>query len=530
MKTKITVLIICILISGLTNCILGPDGNWDFYAYHYYNGYAALHGRVGYDIMPAGIQSYFNPLLDIINYLIINTFRQYQYVVTFLQGISWGLLSFVLYLISDLLFSKVTEDRLINNALIFFATIVGATECIIVSEIGTSLNDITIAILILLSLYYLLKFAQKQKNKYIVYSGVIVGIACGLKLTSSIYIIPLVISFCLLNIKNGLKNILKDIFIYMIFVLLGFLIIDGYWMLLIYKNFGNPFFPMFNDIFKSKYYAFVNYEDYRLNNINIFKIFLYPIFWSIKNYVCEHYFFDFRHSFAYFSCIYSLIIVIKNRLKTFVFNIYDINLSILVFSVFSYLLWIKATPVVRYFIPILALTGVLISIFILNIKFLYSSRRNVILTILSLIFIFNIKYTTPNWGRLDSILEVPKLPIEENSVVFLYGKPAGYFAARQYKKVRFILLLGGNDGESSDFIPSELYFEKVDSLVKNKKKYIIMRVRRKNFERTKDEDYRKMIKNRYINAKLKCTKIRDITQNTDRYTRAENFDFCEYME
>ena len=41
--------------------------------------------------------SNFNPFLDIINYLIIRIFHNYKYVVTFIQGISWGLLAFVIY-------------------------------------------------------------------------------------------------------------------------------------------------------------------------------------------------------------------------------------------------------------------------------------------------------------------------------------------------------------------------------------------------------------------------------------------------
>jgi hypothetical protein len=48
---------------GLYSLWLGADANWDLYNYHLYNAFAWLHGKLQTDLAPAGLQSYFNPLI-----------------------------------------------------------------------------------------------------------------------------------------------------------------------------------------------------------------------------------------------------------------------------------------------------------------------------------------------------------------------------------------------------------------------------------------------------------------------------------
>lgn len=534
MRNKIIILFICIIISGIVSCYFGPDGNWDLYAYHYYNGYAVLNGKVDYNIMPAGIQSFFNPLFDIITYLIITTFHNHKYFITFIQGITWGLLTFLIYLISDLLFSTTTNDKFINNILVLFSTIIGSTECLIVAEIGTSWNDIPTSVLVLSSLYFILKFLQIPKCKYIMISGIFAGIACGCKLTAAPFLLAMILTFAIFNFKKGIKYNLKYIFLYSTFATIGFLLIDGYWMFLLCKKFGNPFFPMFNAIFKSKYYTFVNYKDYRFDIINNVEILFYPLIWTYKakNHVCEHYFFDFRHSFAYFSCIFSLILFfIKYKIRKVFSDLSKLHLFIILFSILSYLSWIETSSVARYLMPILALCGILILIIIANIKYFVKNRIFTTVLLLTLSIIINIKYSIPQWGRLSSIFEVPKLPIEDNSVVFLSGRPIAYVAANNtYKNVRFIFLYSGClDGESLDFVPSEEYYNVVDNVIKGKKKYLIKRVR-KGYNAEFSEEQRSLLENKYLKSKLKCNSMKNVVNNSDEYIRTDNFDLCIMIE
>src|SRR5262245_58134644 len=65
-----TSLLLCLLIAATISVLLGQDANWDLRNYHLYNPYAFLTGRFWTDLMPAGLQSNFNPLLDLPYYLL----------------------------------------------------------------------------------------------------------------------------------------------------------------------------------------------------------------------------------------------------------------------------------------------------------------------------------------------------------------------------------------------------------------------------------------------------------------------------
>ena len=49
---------------------------WDFANYHYYNAYAFLNNRLNYDIAPASVNTFFNPLIELPLYFLIQKFNQ----------------------------------------------------------------------------------------------------------------------------------------------------------------------------------------------------------------------------------------------------------------------------------------------------------------------------------------------------------------------------------------------------------------------------------------------------------------------
>jgi len=57
------------LLFGAWSVWFGVDANWGLYNYHLYNPFAFLRGKLAIDLAPAGLQSYFNPLLDVPYYL-----------------------------------------------------------------------------------------------------------------------------------------------------------------------------------------------------------------------------------------------------------------------------------------------------------------------------------------------------------------------------------------------------------------------------------------------------------------------------
>src|ERR1700674_1982410 len=59
-------LLAAILLAGVASVLLlRQDVNWDLQNYHFYNAWAFAHGRLGWDLAPAQVQTFHNPLLDL---------------------------------------------------------------------------------------------------------------------------------------------------------------------------------------------------------------------------------------------------------------------------------------------------------------------------------------------------------------------------------------------------------------------------------------------------------------------------------
>ena len=69
-RAAVADIIICLAAGAIVSVLLGQDANWDLRNYHLYNPFALLNSRTGIDLMPAGLQSTFNPLLDVPYYVL----------------------------------------------------------------------------------------------------------------------------------------------------------------------------------------------------------------------------------------------------------------------------------------------------------------------------------------------------------------------------------------------------------------------------------------------------------------------------
>jgi len=52
-----------LLAGAIYTWFVGEDVNWDWMNYHEYNVWAVINDRYGVDAMPAGFQTYFNPVV-----------------------------------------------------------------------------------------------------------------------------------------------------------------------------------------------------------------------------------------------------------------------------------------------------------------------------------------------------------------------------------------------------------------------------------------------------------------------------------
>jgi len=237
-----------LLAGGMLAWLTRYELTVDFVQYHYYNGFAFWNDRLGADVAPAAIPTFYNPLLDAVMYK-MHALPQGMYY--FIQGLWFGALMYVAFKIAALFFDLTTTAGKVFAAI---AVAVCATGSATWFQMGTATHEIELAVLELTAFYLLLR----DKKRFFA-AGLLLGLAAGFKLTASIYCVSTGLTLILFWKK--LDKPLKNISLFALGGLAGFLIVDAFWMVKLWNLYGNPFFPFWNGIFKSPYFPEYNYVD-----------------------------------------------------------------------------------------------------------------------------------------------------------------------------------------------------------------------------------------------------------------------------
>ena len=236
------------LLCGLWSLWRGQDSNWDLRNYHLYNGYAAVHGRLGLDLAAAQMQSYFNPMLDVLQYGLMTALP--APLAGFLMGAWHGL---VFALVAAIAWRVLADDprRALRVPWLAFA---GLFTAAFFSELGNSMGDNSTAVLVLGALALVL-FAQERAragrgaNVYWLLAGVLLGLAVAFKLTNALYAVALgVAALCA---GGRWRERLIGTAGMTLAALVCFAIVGGPWFFRVWETFGNPLFPQFNAWFRS---------------------------------------------------------------------------------------------------------------------------------------------------------------------------------------------------------------------------------------------------------------------------------------
>ncbi len=451
-----SLIILVLSISGFAiwSLLLGQDANWDFKNYHYYNPFALLSGRMAYDIAPAQQQTFLNPAVDILPFLLIKYFTPRVFGI--MIGAWHGINLWLLFLMGRELLVRINFPKASVWAAI--CALVGVKAASSVSEVGTTYHDLTLSVFILGSVYLYLRawpdFKQGTATvslRSMTFSGFLLGLAVGLKLTFALYAIGM--GLAILVVQIAILKRYRGLLPFGLAALLAFLLTAGPWMWFLWKHYGNPMFPLYNGIFQSPFYPLFNTFDSRFLPKTAWDAIIFPFNFTLAAHAGNELSFrDFRIAFLYVGTFLASAYVLTTLLlarrcgSNLAANV-KLDFSVvwlLVFIWTTYLAWLKMFAVYRYLICIELLSPIILVLLVGSlIKFQFSRP---LLLVCFLFLVFNTR--APDWGRApwaDDFFGVHPPPItwEENSVVLIASdSPLAYVIPAFPKAVRFVRIEG----------------------------------------------------------------------------------------
>ena len=323
----------------------GEDANWDWQNYHEYNVWALLTGRYGTDVVPAGLQTYFNPIIYLPAYLLRHGLGApwSGVVMGAIQGLN---LALVYALTRSLL------RRSAGIGLLAASVLIAASGAMMVSEIGTSMADVLTSLAVVAGVIFLIKDDQARGLDVIV-AGLLIGAAVGLKLTNVVFAIaagaalllsvrPLM-SLCCLAVGGAI----------------GVAITSGAWSLMLWRELGNPIFPLFNAVFHSPELADTNILDLTFIPHSFWDGAAYPFYWLMgSTRTAEVGMRDAR--FAVLLLLIPICIVARIARRAAIFRRQDWQLF--AFFAAAYVTWLIVFSIQRYVVALDLLCGPIIAV------------------------------------------------------------------------------------------------------------------------------------------------------------------------
>lgn len=437
----------CLVFGFCVSFFLRQERYWDLLNYHYYNAFAFLNNRIDYDIVVGSINTFFNPLLDIPLYYMIQNFNDFPRLIFGIQGLYFGVCLFFFIKICGLFWNVDRREGICATAVAVIIAITGeAVGC----QIGTSNNEIQVIAIFIPALYLLLKILIKpkfQKSWKFLAIGLGMGIALGLKQTVIIYCLSSGLTTIILY--KRLKHPFKYICLFALGGALGYLVSNGWLMWRYWQNYQNPFFPFANAIFKSEWFDPINYRDTKflptLQNFWYFPLTMINSF----NVIFEGVYNDIRLPFLYIELWIVAISLCFKKVRRF-FKTHKKWKVYFVFMGTSFFSWMFLFSNLRYAIIIEMLSCIFVCAMFANLLFKLFKKNKKFFNFLQIsvsfwgvlclfgFFIYAPIYPGARTTTSSKFLYVEPLKFPENSVIKLYNFPSALYIAEwsKYNKIR----------------------------------------------------------------------------------------------
>lgn len=379
------ILCLSMLIGGFISVYFGKELNWDLANYHYYNPYYFLHQRWNIDYWPyANIHVHYTPTLDFLTYFLINHLS--PKATTFIMGALHGINFWLLFCIARLCLKTFTKTQpLTLSALVI--SLLGVYGPTALPGIGSFQHDNLVSLFVLgfifLQLTCLVRYAETKQWSYglLLSASVLLGIGVGCKLTAGLFVGANGVAFLLLPLPW--RSRIKLMAVFASGVALGMLLSSGYWMLFLWQTYHNPFFPLWNGIFGSSDFPLYNWRDTRFLPKGWLQHWFFPFYFSLDGRTSDASFRDFRFATVYIMVVVSALFAIKTKIQEKVWPPLSLALLwLLMFFIFSYVLWQCYFSIMRYIVVLEMLAPLIIYLL------LYVCLRDALVRLALVAFIF----------------------------------------------------------------------------------------------------------------------------------------------
>ena len=408
--------ILFMIAGGVASMSMGTDANWDLRNYHLFGAYAFLHGLTFHHLAAAQFQSFFNPLLQLPVYGLFTLLAEWPRVYAFCMGVPAGICAYLLLRIALLHASAAGLSALVGRVATGLAMVVGLSGAAFVPAIGTSSADILVAVPLLASYLLVLRGAaahdrgQRPDPGHIALAGALAGLAAGLKLTMAIYAAPLgLMILVLLGPRAALWAAVA--------MAAGFAAGWGPFAWILWRETGNPFFPMFNQVFRSPDYLPVAVADERFLPRSVWQAMTYPFWWVVKTQglVSELPLRDPRVALGTVGAVALLASAVRARLRR-------TDWLLLGVTALSLALWCRLFGIYRYLIVLEMLSPLLVMLALVR-----WSPRAVPIGLAAVAALCLATTIRPDWGHIRTgqrLLAVEAMPVRAGALVLLAGDAA----------------------------------------------------------------------------------------------------------
>lgn len=433
-RTERVLLCAGVLAFGCAAVWLGQSNNWDLRNYHWYDGWAWLNGRGAQDLAAAQAQTWFNPTLPALLYLLLSTLP--PWLGTFVLGAVQGLNLLPLHRIAMQLLPPALLQP--HRWLALLVALVGATGATQRGELGAGFGDNLVSLPLLCALALLLP--PRSGRGRIAAAGTLLGLAAGLKLTAAPVASGIVLAAPLLFAVRG--TTLRHWLLLTGCALAGFLLINGHWMWQLWREFGNPLFPLFGAVFGGDFVAPAELRDTRWLPRGALEWLFYPLVWADQpRRVSELWFLDLRLPLLFIALL--VLPLWRRRARAQLAQPRTLDFVLLA-VVLAYLLWLALFGYYRYLIVLEMLAPLLLVVALLALP-----RRASLATACAVLVLIGLATRPPRWGRLahygDHYVEV-MLPARVQAanalVVFGSREPLAFLAPAFPDGTRFVRIVG----------------------------------------------------------------------------------------